>query len=106
MDIETAHAHFWSLAEPLLARPEITESTMMGFPCLRADGQFFASVEHKGDRLVIKLPKDRVKALVAEGQGEAFAPAGRVFKEWMAVPYALAETWPTRMDEARAFVAG
>lgn len=101
-----AHDHFWRLAEPLLAEPPITESTMMGFPCLRIDGQFFASVEHKGERLVVKLPRERVAALVADGLGEPFAPAGRVFKEWIAVPYALAETWSTRMDEARAFVGG
>lgn len=106
MDIETAHARFWDLAEPLLAEADITEGTIMGFPCLRVGGQYFASVEHKGDRLVIKLPRARVQALVAEGLGEPFAPAGRVFKEWMAVPHALAETWPARMAEARAFVAG
>ena len=103
-DVETAHAHFWALAEALLAAPAISEGTMMGFPCLRIEGQFFASVEHKGSRLVVKLPRTRVSELVEQGLGEPFAPAGRTFKEWIAIPYALAETWSTRMDEARAFV--
>lgn len=106
MDPQPAHDHFWQLAEPLLAEPTITEGTIMGFPCLRISGDFFASVEHKGTRLVVKLPKERVKALIAEGLGEPFAPGGRVFKEWMAVPFTLAETWPTRLQEARAFVGG
>ncbi len=35
------HEHrFWSLADPLLDRPTVTRSTMMGLPCLRVDGAF------------------------------------------------------------------
>ena len=62
MSIDDAHAHFWSLSEPLLAEDGIARGTMMGLPCLRVDGQFFASVEHKGTRLIVKLPKARVAA--------------------------------------------
>lgn len=102
---DAAHQHFWTLAAPLLAEPGITRGTIMGFPCLRIGGDFFASAEHKGDRLIIKLPKARVQALIADGLGEPFAPAGRVFKQWLAIPFDLAETWPDRLAEARAFVS-
>ena len=34
--------YFWELAEPLLASEGVTRGTMMGFPCLRKHGAFFA----------------------------------------------------------------
>jgi hypothetical protein len=34
---------FWDAAAPLLQRPGVTRSTMMGYPCLRLHGDFFAS---------------------------------------------------------------
>jgi hypothetical protein len=36
---------FWTLADDLLRDPGITRSTMMGYPCLRHNGSFFACVE-------------------------------------------------------------
>ena len=34
---------FWELADPMLAAGEATRGTMMGHPCLRAGGAFFAT---------------------------------------------------------------
>lgn len=96
---------FWDLAEPLLGQPDVTRSTMMGFPCLRVRGQFFASTDHANGNLVVKLPEDRVDALVAAGRAESFAPAGRRFREWAAIPYARSRTWKKLLDEAHDFVA-
>jgi len=104
--VEAAHAHFWSVAEPFLARDAVTKGTMMGFPCLRHDGAFFASIEHKGTRMVVKLPRERVAEAVVTGEGESFAPAGRVFKEWLAVPHDRADRWTGLLHEAFAFVRG
>jgi hypothetical protein len=46
----------WSLAERLLERPDVTRSTMMGFPCLRIHNAFFASCDHRTGDLVGKGP--------------------------------------------------
>ena len=71
---------FWELARRLLAEPGVTQSTMMGYPCLRADGAFFACVERATGHLIVKLPAHRVSELVAAGQAVTFAPNGRAFR--------------------------
>jgi hypothetical protein len=97
-------ALFWRLADELLGEPAVTHSTMMGFPCLRVDGQFFACVDRRTGDLVIKVPPARVAELVAEGIGVPFAPNGRVFRAWVAIPIRDDEEWSALLDEARAFV--
>jgi hypothetical protein len=101
----TDEARFWSYAEALLAAPLVTRSTMMGFPCLRVDGRFFASFDHQTGALVVKLPASRVDALISSGQAEAFAPAGRRFKEWAAISPGRRRQWSSLLSEALAFVA-
>jgi hypothetical protein len=80
-------ARFWTLARPLLRRAGVTRSTMMGFPCLRLDGDFFASCDHRTGELVVKLDEQRARALVEAGTAEPFAPNGRRFREWVTVPH-------------------
>jgi hypothetical protein len=36
---------FWDLVEPLYADPAVSRSTMMGLPCVRLEGRFFASLD-------------------------------------------------------------
>jgi hypothetical protein len=96
---------FWDLVEPMLAEPVITKSTMMGLPCLRLSGRFFASLDRRGQTLLVKLPRQRVAELIGEGVGEPFAPAGRTFREWVALPDPDRERWRALLDEARAFAA-
>src|SRR5687768_8425719 len=89
MSAATDHEHrFWSLADPLLHRPNVTRFTMMGLPCLRVDGAFFASWDRNSGALLVKLPGARVDELVEAGRAEPFAPAGRRFREWAAIPTA------------------
>jgi hypothetical protein len=97
---------FWTAAEPWLARAGVEKGTMMGFPCLRLEGAFFASVHKDGTHLIVKVDQARVAELVAAGAGESFAPNGRVFKEWVAVPTAMVASWPERLAEAYAFAGG
>ena len=97
---------FWELASPLLARPNVERSTMMGLPCLRVDGAFFASSDRRSGDLLVKLPAARVDQLVAGGGAHAFAPAGRRFREWAAVPVERSRTWRRLIDEALTFVSG
>jgi len=96
---------FWELAEHLLAQPAVTRSTMMGYPCLRRNGVFFACVERHTGHLVVKLPADRVVELIASRQACSFAPNGRTFREWAAFPVPDRAMWLARLEEAQAFAA-
>ncbi len=101
-----ASAFFWTTAKELLRRPDISEGTLMGFPCLRVDGGFFATCDHRSGDLIVKLSRDRVQEIIAHGTGEPFAPAGRVFKEWVLVERRDTKKWQDLMDEAIQFVGG
>ena len=68
---------FWDIADELLEEPGVTRSTMMGYPCLRHNGAFFACVERTTGYLIVKLPADRVQEVVSSGQAASFAPNGR-----------------------------
>ena len=58
------------------------------------------------DRLVVKLPRQRVDALIAAGKGERFDPGhGRIMKEWLVVNPTSPEEWLPLTKEAMAFVA-
>ena len=94
---------FWELAEPLLANGA-ERSTMMGHPCLRIDGNFFASLERRTGDLIVKLPAERVDAMIQDGTAEPFAPAGRRFKEWALITDRDGDRWENLMTEAIAFV--
>lgn len=102
----TGEELFWQLAEPLLGESAVTRSTMMGLPCLRLDGRFFASLDRRTQALLIKLPAERVQALIVAGHAEPFAPAGRVFREWAALPRPDPRRWRMLLNEAKQFAAG
>ncbi|WP_157129129.1 hypothetical protein [Nocardia amamiensis] len=91
------------LTDDLLYDPAIGRATMMGYPCVRLAGRFLASIDDKSGSLVVKLPRERVAELVDSGTGEPFAPAGKVFREWVAIPTVDRELWRTLLDEAAAF---
>jgi hypothetical protein len=93
------------LDDELIAAGAAQEGTIMGTRCLRAEGEFVAMVFHKTDQLIVKLPSERVIELIAAGDGLSFAPAGRVFKEWLAVETVAEELWRALLDEGRDFVA-
>ncbi|QYN25942.1 hypothetical protein K1T34_13080 [Amycolatopsis sp. DSM 110486] len=55
--------------------------------------------------LVVKLPKRRVDALVAEGHGVRFdANKGTPMKEWFTLDQESSLDWPALAREACAFV--
>ena len=98
-----SEARFWDLAEPLLARPGVTRSTMMGLPCLRWNGAFFASCDRRTGDLLVKLAETRVDELVASDRAQPFAPAGRRFRAWAAIPDDRSRSWKRLLDEALEF---
>ncbi len=96
---------FWELAAELRAAdPRVVEGTIMNGRCLRVGKEFLALVDYKGSGLVVKLPKARVAALIAAGVGQDFAPAGRVFREWLSVPTPDRQRWLDLLREGVAFV--
>jgi len=92
------------LTDDLLYDPAIGRATMMGYPCIRFAGSFVASFDGRLGALVVKLPRDRVAELVADGRGEPFAPAGKVFREWVSIPIADQALWRALLAEAVKFV--
>jgi hypothetical protein len=100
----TGEARFWDLAAPLLQRSDVTRSTMMGLPCLRVHDAFFASCDRRTGDLLVKLSEARVDELVDAGRADSFAPAGRRFREWAAIPETKSRTWKRLIDEALEFV--
>jgi hypothetical protein len=94
---------FAELARPLLAVTGVSRSTMMGLPCLRQDGAFFAALDRATGALLVKLSRERVDHLLGSGLAEPFAPAGRRFRRWAAVPPERTASWAALLDEARTF---
>jgi hypothetical protein len=94
---------YYELTEDLLYDPAIGRATMMGYTCVRLAGQFLASYDDKAGCLVVKLPRERVTELVEVGQGDPFAPAGKVFREWVSIPTADPELWQALLAEAVDF---
>ena len=76
---------------------------MMGYPCVRLAGRFLASYDDKARCLVVKLPRGRVCELVDNGDGDPFAPAGKVFREWVSIPTIDRGLWQTVLAEAVDF---
>ena len=93
------------LTDDLLYDPAVGRSTMMGYPCVRRSGRFFASFDPRADALVIKVPRERVAELIADGTGEPFAPNGRAFGEWVTITEPDPDVWEQLLIEARDFAA-
>lgn len=94
---------FWEAAKLALNRADVSTGTMMGFPCLRLKGVFFASSDRETGDLIVKLPEARVKTLIAAGEAVAFAPNGRTFREWARVPQRDPARWRQLIEEALTF---
>ena len=101
----TAEELFWDLVEPMYADPAVQRSTMMGLPCVRFDGRFFASLDRRTGALLVKLSSERVRQLIGAGHGQPFAPAGRTFREWVAITVPDRRRWQGLLAEARDHAA-
>ncbi|GAA1993728.1 hypothetical protein [Catenulispora subtropica] len=71
---------------------------------LKVDGKLFSMVSQ--DRLVLKLPADRVDLLVEQGHGDRFAPRknGVEMREWLMLDPDSDLDWHELAEEARKFV--
>ncbi|WP_088319330.1 hypothetical protein [Kineosporia sp. R_H_3] len=100
---DDARALYDTLTDDLLYDPAIGRATMMGYPCVRLAGRFLASYDDRTGCLVVKLPRERVRDLIDSGDGEPFAPAGRVFREWISIPAVDRDLWQAVLAEAVDF---
>lgn len=107
----TPEERFATIVGELLSHPGVTPPTdgtqakkSFGSSGLKIHDKIFAMLVR--DRLVVKLPKSRVDALVASGDGERFDPRrdGRLMKEWLVVDPASALDWLPLAREAMEFV--
>ena len=72
---------------------------------LKINSKIFAMLSSKS-YFVVKLPQERVDALIASGEGKRFDPGhGRLMKEWLSVESASEELWLALAKEAMEFVA-
>jgi TfoX/Sxy family transcriptional regulator of competence genes len=102
---------FEALVAAMLERPGTSYGSAEGGPqrafgstSLKTNGKIFAMLVN--GRLVVKLDRRRVDALVASGDGERFDPGhGRLMKEWLTVSWSSEEVWLALATEAEAFVA-
>ena len=105
MSSESPQEPFWDVVQPLIADGALEEGTIMGGLCVRTTaGEFVGMPHHQGPGLVVKLPRDRVDELIRSGAGQSFAPAGKVFKEWVLVSDSDESRWTALLQEAYVFV--
>lgn len=107
----TPEERYATIIEELLGNPSVTPpsdgtDSKKGFGSsgLKIHNKIFAMLVK--ERLVVKLPKARVDALVASGDGERFDPRrdGRLMKEWIVIAPTSEVEWLSLAREAMEFV--
>lgn len=94
---------FSAIKGAFAAEPNVVTARMFGSSGLKVNGRVFVMLVD--ELLVVKLPKDRVAALVAAGAAQAFDPGhGRVMREWVSVKEGRSN-WLSLAREAHAFVS-
>ena len=108
----TPEERFATIVEELLSNPDVTPPSdgpqskkAFGSSGLRIHNKIFAMLVR--GKLVVKLPRPRVDALIASGDGERFDPRhdGRLMKEWVSLVPTSKVEWLPLAREAMEFVA-
>ena len=103
----TPEARYAALVEAHLSNPAVNVGIAgkkgFGAAALCINQKIFAMLSR--DRLVVKIPRQRVDALIAAGVGVRFDPGhGRLMKEWLSVEPTSEADWLSLAHEALAFV--
>ena len=99
----TVDAVFEEASVPLVRAGHAERGTIFHSTGLKARGRFFAFV--RDDDLVVKLPEERVAALLAEQTGRPFdAGKGRPMREWIRLRPRDSRTCAAYLGEAYAFI--
>jgi len=86
--------------DPRVDDPSVAKGKGFGSKGLKVARKLFAFKSSKG-KLALKLPKERVDALVSSGTGEYFDPGhGRLMKEWIAIDLRARALWLRLAREA------
>lgn len=98
---------FATLVDEFVTYPDVTPPQpggAFGASALKVRGKVFAMLS--GGKLVLKLPRQRVDALLATGVGERFDPRrdGRLMKEWVVLRSTSEAEWLALAQEALTFV--
>lgn len=110
--MSSLEARYAALVEAYRGDPDVTlpssapdAKRTFGSAALKINEKVFAMLAQ--GTLVLKLPRQRVEALLASGDGEPYDPRhdGRLMKEWVMIAPAAAVDWLALTREARAFVA-
>jgi hypothetical protein len=110
VELGTPGDRYAALVTRMLREPDVTfgadnasSRRAFGADALKVDGRIFAMVAR--GRLVVKLPRGRVDALVAAGEGDLFGPGhGRLMKEWLALDPGSDQDWDALANEALIYV--
>lgn len=98
-----AQTLFQTVVDDHSTDPAVRQAKMFGAHCLQVNDKNFAML-YKG-QLVVKLPRERVEALVATGEGKLFDPGhGRVMGGWAMIDPVSEEQWRQLAQEAKAYV--
>jgi TfoX/Sxy family transcriptional regulator of competence genes len=103
----TREERYETVVKALLQNSEVSQSKKKGFGSnsIWAKRRIFAMLSSEG-KFVVKLPEQRVDALVASGDGERWdAGKRRPMKEWFAVAPKSEMEWLSLAREAMAFAA-
>jgi hypothetical protein len=102
----TPEERYAGLADELLDdQPPTPPGKGFGAAALKVNNKIFAMLV-KG-QLVVKLPRQRVDALIAAGTGTRFDPGhGRLMKEWLALNPSADQEWLPLAREALEFGRG
>jgi hypothetical protein len=72
--------HKTALDAMLLGVPGVTPGHLFGHPSYKIVGKIFLSILEDG--IILKLPPEALKAVLAGDHAEPFAPMGNVMKAW------------------------
>lgn len=84
-----------------LAGEAVDQGRMFSTIGWRTGGKVFAFVGRGGD-LIVKLPEERVRELVASGAGDPMTIRERTMREWVHIP--PDRDWAPLVVEAHAFL--
>ncbi|MDP9470421.1 MAG: hypothetical protein M3Q71_07115 [Chloroflexota bacterium] len=102
----TQEARFAAIVAAFHGHPNVTPpaGTTFGSSALKVNTKIFAMLSSRGE-FVVKLPRQRVDALVAAEDGERFDMGhGRRMKEWVAINLTAEADWLALAREAMEFV--
>jgi TfoX/Sxy family transcriptional regulator of competence genes len=95
---------FGHISAALLKHQGVEHGRMFGSDGLKISGKVFAMLVH--GVLVVKLPVDRVQALIKEKQATLFDPGhGKPMKEWVSIATGTAQAWQALAEESLRYVA-